>query len=112
MIIEEKFFSLLIRCRKTTDNSIGRLYYVSRNLFSNANARERLSPRLSSYSLFLSVLADDPKAPDIPPRVRFTFRHNDNRPVESPLIEWAIFPSTFCSHDLTFTLNIFFFISI
>jgi len=30
------------------------------------------------YSLFLSVLLDDPEAPDIPPpRVRFTFQHSD-----------------------------------
>lgn len=77
MIIEEEFFSLLIRCRKITHNSIGSCitFLVT---YSQMQMHGRLSPRLSSYSLFLSVLADDPEAPDIPPRVRFTFRHNDN----------------------------------
>lgn len=71
------FLASLVRCREITDNSVGGCitFLVT---YSQMQMHGRLSPRLSSYSLFLSVPADDPEAPDIPPRVRFTFRHNDN----------------------------------
>lgn len=78
-LVEEELLSLLIRFRKIGDNSIlsSQLYATFLVTHSQMQMYRRLSPRLSNYSLFLSVLVDDPKAPDIPPRVRFTFRHND-----------------------------------
>lgn len=74
----EEFFSLLIRFREIADKSILSSDCITFLVtHSQMQMHRRLSPRLSNYSLFLSVLVDDPEAPDIPPRVRFTFRHND-----------------------------------